>query len=39
VVAKLYRDARITTIYEGTSQVQRLILSRDCLERGHASTP
>ncbi|NLU71417.1 acyl-CoA dehydrogenase [Streptomyces sp. HNM0575] len=28
---RLYRDARITTIYEGTSEVQRLIVSRDLL--------
>jgi len=32
---RLYRDARITTIYEGTSEVQRLIISRDLL-RSHA---
>ena len=25
---RLYRDARITTIYEGTSEVQRIIISR-----------
>lgn len=30
---RLYRDARITTIYEGTSEVQRLIISRDLLGR------
>ncbi|KAG2223214.1 hypothetical protein INT45_006095 [Circinella minor] len=27
-VEKLYRDARIYTIYEGTSQIQRLVISR-----------
>ncbi|KAE8234575.1 hypothetical protein CF326_g380 [Tilletia indica] len=27
-VEKLYRDAKIFTIYEGTSQIQRLIISR-----------
>jgi alkylation response protein AidB-like acyl-CoA dehydrogenase len=30
---RLYRDARITTIYEGTSEVQRMIISRS-LTRG-----
>ena len=27
-IEKLYRDARIYTIYEGTSQIQRLVISR-----------
>ena len=32
-VERLYRDARVTTIYEGTSEVQRLIISRASLRR------
>lgn len=28
VVERLYRDARVTTIYEGTSEVQRLVIAR-----------
>lgn len=28
---RLYRDARITTIYEGTSEVQKLVISRGLL--------
>ena len=30
-VEKLYRDARITTIYEGTSEIQRIVISRGIL--------
>ena len=30
-VEKLMRDAKIYQIYEGTSQIQRLIISRDLL--------
>jgi alkylation response protein AidB-like acyl-CoA dehydrogenase len=30
-VERYARDARITTIYEGTSEVQRLIVSREIL--------
>ncbi len=28
---RLYRDAKITEIYEGTSQIQRLVIARDLL--------
>ena len=30
-VERLFRDARVTTIYEGTSEVQRLIIARQLL--------
>jgi alkylation response protein AidB-like acyl-CoA dehydrogenase len=30
-VERLYRDARVTTIYEGTSEVQRMVIARHCL--------
>lgn len=30
-VARLYRDVRVTTIYEGTSEMQRLVIARDLL--------
>ena len=28
-VERLYRDARVTTLYEGTSEVQRIVISRE----------
>jgi alkylation response protein AidB-like acyl-CoA dehydrogenase len=31
-VERLYRDARVTTIYEGTSEIQRVVIARECLE-------
>jgi alkylation response protein AidB-like acyl-CoA dehydrogenase len=31
-VERLYRDAKITEIYEGTSEIQRLVISRSLLE-------
>ena len=31
-VERLYRDARITTLYEGTSEIQRLVVSKAVLE-------
>ena len=30
-IERLYRDARITRIYEGTSEVQRIVIARDVL--------
>ena len=31
-VERLYRDARVTTIYEGTSEVQRIVIAREMLK-------
>lgn len=31
-VERLYRDARVTTIYEGTSEVQRLVIAREVMK-------
>lgn len=36
-VERLYRDAKITQIYEGTNQIQRVIIARELLKNG-AST-
>jgi alkylation response protein AidB-like acyl-CoA dehydrogenase len=33
-VERLYRDAKITQIYEGTSQIQRMIIARELLKKG-----
>jgi alkylation response protein AidB-like acyl-CoA dehydrogenase len=30
-ISRLYRDVRVTTIYEGTSEMQRLVISRQVL--------
>ena len=31
-VERFYRDARITTLYEGTSEIQRLVIARGLLD-------
>jgi alkylation response protein AidB-like acyl-CoA dehydrogenase len=28
-IERLYRDARVTTIYDGTSEVQRMVIARE----------
>lgn len=37
VVERFFRDARVTTLYEGTSEIQRLIIARDMLQEGEFS--
>ena len=32
-ISRLYRDVRVTTIYEGTSEMQRLVIARHLLAR------
>lgn len=31
-VERLYRDARVATIYEGTSEIQRIVIAREVME-------
>jgi len=33
-VERLYRDAKICQIYEGTNQIQRMIIARELLRKG-----
>jgi len=33
-VERLYRDAKITQIYEGTNQIQRSIIARELIANG-----
>jgi len=34
-VERAFRDAKITQLYEGTSQIQKLVIGRDLLRGGH----
>ena len=36
-VERMYRDARVITIYEGTSEIQRMIIARDLLNTSSQS--
>lgn len=36
-VERLYRDAKITQIYEGTNQIQRMIIARELMKHGAQS--
>ena len=36
-VERFYRDARITTIYEGTNQIQRIVIANELLGRENRS--
>ncbi len=36
-VERLFRDAKITEIYEGTSEVQRIVIARELYARRHSS--
>ena len=38
-VERYYRDARVTEIYEGTSEIQRLVISRAILREGALEEP
>jgi alkylation response protein AidB-like acyl-CoA dehydrogenase len=35
-VERMYRDARVLSIYEGTSEIQRMIIARDLLRAGRS---
>jgi alkylation response protein AidB-like acyl-CoA dehydrogenase len=38
-VERMYRDARVLSIYEGTSEIQRMIIAKDLLNPGQSREP
>jgi alkylation response protein AidB-like acyl-CoA dehydrogenase len=36
-VERFFRDARVTTLYEGTSEIQRLVIARQLIQEGAPS--
>src|SRR5262249_33052799 len=38
-VERFYRDVRLFRLYEGTSQIQQLIIARQMIEKAKAGTP
>jgi len=39
LIERLYRDARVTELYEGTSEIQRLVISRAVIEEYERTIP
>ena len=37
-IERIYRDARITRIYEGTSEVQRMLIASQLLKKGYGKS-
>lgn len=35
-IERIYRDARVTTIYEGTNEIQRMIIARELLRQNYS---
>jgi len=39
LIERLFRDARVTELYEGTSEIQRLVISKAVIEEYERSIP